>query len=182
MPVYFEDPVSPKIERFLLKTFGKGKKPLSLLDPESGIEIDVELKNLSGIGLTYKPTPSHNPGIHFPGMRIDLETRTLVPDSKDRPRFVPEALLDLNVPFSSLPVLPDDVKEAWVLQVNSKADLPNYTPIAIALEKAFKGVAIFVTYETESNPDMAAPTVKPTKLSTTFSTGKIVHVTEEPGK
>jgi len=154
-----EDPLSFKIERFLLSLMFDDGSVLSLLKPRpdgsgKGPEIFYTLLNIPVIGMTFKPTPSQ--ANHF-GFVPNTDYKT--DDFQDNPDLVfeSEALLVLDVDRSTK--LPAEFKgsETWIIQVKDSQNEDRFTPVAEALMKQF-GVNVIITCASMKRTDKFAET------------------------
>lgn len=173
MPVYIENPISFELEEFLLNTLINGQK-LSLVDPETGLEINSVLANLPAIGLTFQPTPDHrNPMGFLPEANPG---KSNVFDDPLKPQFEPEAILIFD--SGDIP-LPEKIKnaEVWVIQVKNQENEDLYAEVAKKICDKYQTVNIVVTSAFKTIGDKLLPEEAKLKFKSSHPIG-IAHVSD----
>lgn len=141
MPVYVEKPFSTQIINAVLDTYSE-ELPISVLDPDTGLEIILRIPNIPIIGLTSQETPNHRRSLGFLPASDNQTDDYEAEESSNRPSFEPEALFLIDVDPRRLP---EGVTDAWVIQVVDQKNEDLYIKLAKNLSAKFDDKNIIVT-------------------------------------
>lgn len=141
VPVLVEKPFSVEIINSVLDMYSE-ELPISVLDPDTGLEIILRIPNMPIIGLTSQETPNHQRSLGFlPGTNNKADDYE-AEERSNRPSFEPEALFLIDVDPRRLP---QGVTNAWVIQVVDQKNEDLYIKLAKKLSAKFDDQTIIVT-------------------------------------